>query len=67
MVELWRWEHGGLEGDLPRANDMRPVNIQAATQKMAQAIDRGKVAPFNAALVLAWLGKNLKAPTEVPA
>ncbi len=55
MVELFRWQHG----ELPKSDDTRRVDIPEATRKMALAIDKGKVAPFNAALVIAWLGKNL--------
>lgn len=56
MVELFRWQYGKLPG----SDDMRKVDLVEATRKMALAIDDGKVAPFDAAMVIAWLGKNCK-------
>ena len=54
-VELMRHQLGRLPG----SGDTAPIDYELATRKMAQAIDAKDVSPFNAALVIAWLGKRL--------
>lgn len=52
-VELFRWQYG----ELPKPTDSRRLNLAEAAAKMAKAVSAGDVSPFNAASVIAYLGK----------
>lgn len=54
-VELFRHQYG----ELPKQNDDRPINIVEAAACAAKAIRGGGVSPYNAAMIIAYLGKTL--------
>lgn len=57
-VELYRHQHGHLPGE-PGSTEKK-LDIPEASRKMAIAISEGNVDPFNAAMAVAYLGKNFK-------
>ena len=59
-VELWRWQHGGECGHLPQNDDMRPVDVPTALDRMAAATERGQTSPMNCAIVMRYASKLLR-------